>query len=833
MAVKKSTYIAVNELYGLKSGSPSKAIGLVFNGQSCRYAKINGVVRYDKRETYLSASDFTMGASGGDVKSAVSVSSYSTDALGNSEGLYYTVSPPTIGENKTTETITHDVTITQYGSYESLVVKCYQEAKAVTETGLRYEVSITRTYIATAPASGSDGLALTVSGNVKIFKQYSDGSETYDRTEVFSSVTATVLSGYGITGTSIVNGKVKIPSAGTTTYTGNRLAYTVSNYSFVASGQTFNGSGVSVYQSENRVTGQEWGTDADNFLVVISSATKSFTSSGGTATINISCRQQYRDVYTSDARGSWVWGDGTATISATYGTLSGSSITGSGKSVTLTVGKDEGNGHTSKITASAGGGVKTSFIEITQTIRAYKSTTYNKPTVTGTSIGTASAKGDTLGLSVTWVQTSTILYDNDTTGAGSTYNGTSIATVTNGSGIEDTYISGGKVVIPSAGTTPYDTERTAYTITAYIYAAQSGTWDGSGSIAVKQSANKKNETRTEYRVYYDSLSGSPVSNTGGTFSFVAHCESRKLYMFDSGAPEEGTWVDAKATVSYSNGVSSVSTSSFTGSATITATVDENFGSARNPRVTVTASDGTSGYAQVSQDAVLYEFSAVTTLNPSIDYNTGSFSVSVSSKRNGKAWSISEADVTISNSRYASVSSVVQSSYSDYQYDVNISPTTNDGASNRTYKITVMQPTSEKTLTFNVTQGYYDINDAPTTSSFTFTLTEMSATRNSVSFKVTANNQTSSAMSVTPNALRGKVYAYNDDGDWSDESTRALANQIVYVPANSSAVVGTFSLDYSAYKEMLEPWYVQVEIYYPNSDGESVYAGSGTTYYEGE
>lgn len=832
MAVKKSTYIAVNELYGLKSGSPSKAIGLVFNGQSCRYAKINGVVRYDKRETYLSASDFTMGASGGDVRSAVSVSSYSTDALGNSEGLYYTVSPDTIVENQTTETIVHDVTITQYGSYESLVVKCYQEAKAVVETGLRYEVSITNTYIATAPASGSDGLSLAVSGNVKIYKQYSDGSETYDRTETFSSVTATVLSGYGITGASIVNGKVKIPSAGTTTYTGNRLAYTISNYSFVASGQTFNGGSVSVYQSENRVTGQEWGTGADNYLVTISSATKSFTSSGGTATINISCRRQYRDVYTSGSKGSWVWGDGTATISTTYGTLSGSSITGSSKSVTLTVGKDEGNGYTSKITASAGGGVKTASIEITQTVRAYKSTTYNKPTVTKTSIGTASAKGDTLGLSVTWVQTSTILYDNDTTGAGPTYNGTSIATVTNGSGIEDAYISGGKVVIPSAGTTPYETERTAYTITSYTYAAQSGTWDGSGSIAIKQSANTRTYT-TEYSVSTGTASVSTIANTGGSFSFSATCQSRLKYTYASGSTENSSWSNASATVGYSNGVSSVSPTSFTGSATITATVDENFGSARNPRVTVTASDGTSGYAQVSQDAVLYEFSAVTTLNPSIDYNTGSFSVSVSSKRNGKAWSISEADVTISNSRYASVSSVVQSSYSDYQYDVNISPTTNDGTSNRTYKITVMQPTSEKTLTFNVTQGYYDINDAPTTSSFTFTLTEMSATRNSVSFKVTANNQTSSAMSVTPNALRGKVYAYNDDGDWSDESTRALANQIVYVPANSSAVVGTFSLNYSAYKEMLEPWYVQVEIYYPNSDGESVYAGSGTTYYEGE
>lgn len=705
MAVKKGTYIAVNELYGLKSGSPSKAIGLVFNGQSCRYAKINGVVRYDKRDTYLSASDFTMGVSGGDVRSAVSVSSYSTNALGNSESLYYTVSPTTIGENQTTEIKPHDVTITQYGSYESLVVKCYQEAKAVVETGLRYEVSITSTYIATAPASGSDGLALIVGGYVKIYRQYSDGTETYDRTEAFSSVTATVLSGYGITGASIVNGKVKIPSAGTTPYTGNRLAYTISNYSFVASGQTFNGSGVSVYQSENRVTGQEWGTGADNYLVTISSATKSFTSSGGTATINISCRQQYRDVYTSDARGSWVWGDGTATISTTYGTLSGTSITGSGKSVTLTVGKDEGNGYTSKITASAGGGVKTASIEITQTVRAYKSTTYNKPTVTGTSIGTASAKGDTLGLSVTWVQTSTILYDNDTTGAGSTYNGTSIATVTNGSGIEDTYISGGKVVIPSAGTTPYDTERTAYTITSYTYAAQSGTWDGSGSIAVKQSANKETIT-TEYNVYCGAANPSTLFGTGGTFSFSAKCEERFHYEYDSKEEKYTEWTNSAAKVTYSNGVTKVSSSSFTGNATITATVGENpYTYSRNPMVTVTAiGGGEPSSAWVTQNAISYVFSRsnYTSGTVSVAGTSSSITLDITSTRDGSAWVFDETDVEVSISADVSV---VPDSYSGNTglYHVVVAMGQN-GSTARTFTVEITQPTSEKTLTYTVNQA---------------------------------------------------------------------------------------------------------------------------------
>lgn len=706
MAVKKGTYIAVNELYGLKSGSPSKAIGLVFNGQSCRYAKINGVVRYDKRETYLSASDFTMGASGGDVRSAVSVSSYSTDALGKSESLYYTVSPDTIVENQTTETIVHDVTITQYGSYESLVVKCYQEAKAVVETGLRYEVSITRTYIATAPASGSDGLSLAVSGNVKIYKQYSDGSETYDRTETFSSVTATVLSGYGITGTSIVNGKVKIPSAGTTTYTGNRLAYTISNYSFVASGQTFNGGSVSVYQSENRVTGQEWGTGADNYLVTISSATKSFTSSGGTATINISCRQQYRDVYTSGSKGSWVWGDGTAIISTTYGTLSGSSITGSSKSVTLTVGKDEGNGYTSKITASAGGGVKTASIEITQTVRAYKSTTYNKPTVTRTSIGTASAKGDTLELSVTWVQTSTILYDNDTTGAGSTYNGTSIATVTNGSGIEGAYISGGKVKIPSAGTTPYETERTAYTITAYIYAAQSGTWDGSGSIAVMQSANTRSIYYGNYKVSLSSSRDS-LNPTSDATTITVTSTKESYYRYASDSEQTIGIVSCNANLSTSDGQFYIN-GTYSTSATLanggTVTFVPNANETIDDRIlsikAVNADSSSTSYTlNIKQMKAEFELSIKGQSN--ISASGGTISLNVVNTMNGGFLTLDTSDVTVTN---GSVESVVFNDVTMESWTVTVRINQNTTTSSRTAVVSITQPKSGNVATHTITQA---------------------------------------------------------------------------------------------------------------------------------
>lgn len=116
--------------------------------------------------------------------------------------------------------------------------------------------------------------------------------------------------------------------------------------------------------------------------------------------------------------------------------------------------------------------------------------------------------------------------------------------------------------------------------------------------------------------------------------------------------------------------------------------------------------------------------------------------------------------------------------------------------------------------------------------FKFSVVEMEADDRTVYFDIIATNTTSTARSVTSNALNAKVIAYNDESEWSDSSERALYNSSVSVPANSSAIVGSFSLSYSAYREMISPWWVQVDIYYPNSEGVSTYAGTGSVYYEG-
>lgn len=346
---------------------------------------------------------------------------------------------------------------------------------------------------------------------------------------------------------------------------------------------------------------------------------------------------------------------------------------------------------------------KSISVTATQAGRVATKITYKTPTVTSTSISTVPASGNvTRKLTVYWSQVKETTYDNNTTST-ETVTGSSTATVTSGSATNSSgaYISSGGVYVPSAGTTYYTSQRTAYTISEFTFTAN-GVSSGSVSrtVYVYQSANTRTST-TEYSVYCGVASPSSIANTGGTFSFSATCQSRPNYTYASGSTENGSWVDAKATVSYSNGVSSVSTASFTGSATITATVGENIGDSRNPRVTVKATDYTSesDYTQVTQSAVSYTFTAITSTSVSLDSTTTSFSVFVRSERNGKPWAISSSNVSAGD--YASVVGVNQSSYPTYQYNITLSTTENNSSSNRNYSIIVTQPSSGKTLTFNV------------------------------------------------------------------------------------------------------------------------------------
>ena len=698
-------YVRVNKLWVKPQYSTSAVqpytVQLGYN-KKYRLTKGNTVV-WDVLKTTFNAYDFTIGAEGGYVPNYSSVDSYGVNYLNQIEYLDWDCDTYWIDENTSTSPVTHYITYTQEGTGQQVTVVCTQEGKQqdITITGYRYDAVVTKEDIGKAPATNDyTTLSLKVSGTVYIYEQYSNNTEAYYGSQNFNSITAYVYDGSSTTGAYTETGNVIVPPVGTTTYTGDRVVFTITKYDFNVLDKSFHKTtSKDVYQAENKITGQEWGTSASDYSLSISSSVSSFTSNGGTSTISVQCQQQYRDIYTSGSKGAWVWGNGTASISTSYGSLDKSSITGSG-TATLLIGKDYGTGTTAVVIADAGNGTKTATVSITQAKREPKETVYNQPTVTTTSIVKASVKGSTLSLFVSWSQTTTIKYDNVTTGEGTEYNGTSVATVTNGSSNIGAKIVNGKIEVPSAGTDYYTSDRVAFTITAYSYEAKSGTWSESANISVLQEKNGRTQ-KYEYEIILGTPSPSIINNVGGTFSFSATSRYRYKYTYDSGDSNYSDYADTSANVTYSDGVSKVSASSFSGTTTITATVSENYFGTRNPNVTVKSSGDASVVktVQVVQNAASFEFVSHT-LSESMPYEGGTISLSVISRVNGKACNLTSvtsslAGITISNP-------TLTDSSGEYTFSVTAGKNTTGAI--RTFEITAVQQYSNDTKKWTISQA---------------------------------------------------------------------------------------------------------------------------------
>lgn len=305
-----------------------------------------------------------------------------------------------------------------------------------------------------------------------------------------------------------------------------------------------------------------------------------------------------------------------------------------------------------------------------------------------------------MSLFVSWSQTTTIKYDNVTTGEGTEYNGTSVATVTNGSSNIGAKIVNGKIEVPSAGTDYYTSDRVAFTITAYSYEAKSGTWSESANISVLQEKNGRTQ-KYEYEIILGTPSPSIINNVGGTFSFSATSRYRYKYTYDSGDSNYSDYADTSANVTYSDGVSKVSASSFSGTTTITATVSENYFGTRNPNVTVKSSGDASVVktVQVVQNAASFEFVSHT-LSESMPYEGGTISLSVISRVNGKACNLTSvtsslAGITISNP-------TLTDSSGEYTFSVTAGKNTTGAI--RTFEITAVQQYSNDTKKWTISQA---------------------------------------------------------------------------------------------------------------------------------
>lgn len=198
--------------------------------------------------TTFSASNFNIGASGGDVASKSNVTSYGVNALGTRESLSWTCSPTTIAANSSTSSKTHTITYTQNDTGDTTTAVCTQAGQSIVVTGYRYSASVSNESIGDASASGST-LSLSVSGTINVYEKYSDGSEKFYNSYSFGPTIATIASGDDIDDLAYLSsGKVVVKSAGTKTYSGYRIVYYIYGYSFSVDGESYNNScNITVY----------------------------------------------------------------------------------------------------------------------------------------------------------------------------------------------------------------------------------------------------------------------------------------------------------------------------------------------------------------------------------------------------------------------------------------------------------------------------------------------------------------------------------------------------------------------------------------------------------
>ena len=665
LRVKSSTGNTLREPTEVRLGSTKKY----------RLMKGNDVV-WDVLQTTFSASDFSIGANGGDVKSNSNVTSYGVNALGTKEPLGWVCSPTTISANSSTSSKTHTITYTQNDTGDTTTAVCTQAAAVLNWTVSSYATT------PTVPASGG-----TVSVTIH-WDLYLNG--TYYKSGT-SSPSRVWLDGV-YQGTSTVS----VGSAGTTHYANAHVVGYITNYEFYADGHFFDiYRNDAVYRAANTLGTK---TYTYNVSLTKNEPNKTFTSSGGTTKIKVTSTRSWSATWSSGSPASGTE-DYSATLSATNGTVNKSSVSGTNVEVTLTVGNNGDTDRTITVTATAGGTSKS--VSYSQSKRVEKSKDYDPPSGTPSPISTVAVTGGTVYLKIaSWTQSYTITYDNGTTSTGSTSGTNTSATVTNGSGINGTEIKNGGVSIPNAGTSYYTTDRTAYTITGYSFTANGKTANVTTSIAIKQKANNRKET-PEYYVGLVSQSTTSIGNTGGTFTFTAESLKRTKYTYDTTQTAYSAYSNYSASVTYSNGVIKVSSSTISGKQTVTVTVGSNYDNVKTPKVVVTSQGDNSKSISitVTQAAAVYDFNFA---DPGIiDAYGGTYNIALTSKVNGSFMEVIPESVKLSE---GTVNKITENA-SESKYNVNVTFPANSSTTNtKSYVIQAQQYNTGKTTQCTITQA---------------------------------------------------------------------------------------------------------------------------------
>lgn len=370
MSLIRGIYLAVNKMNATSDSTISHTVndiqytGDLSTNQVCRiYANDssnNATLVWDLWNTVLEANDFNIGSAGGNVTDYANISSYGTDIEGGNHLLNYSCSPTTISANYSENNVTHSVYVTQPNTNKQLTVTATQAGRRLSSTTYSTP-SVTSTSISSVHASGNVTRYLTVGWSQTKTLIYDNG--TTSSSTVTGSSTATITNGSSSVGAYINGGGIYVPSAGTTIYTSDHIAYTISQFNFVANGIS---SGtvyrtVYLYRGANTAT-TTWGS----YNLSISASTNSIAYTGGNAVISATTTRNYTDTFTSGASSSGAI-DAVATVSSTLGTFNttgknGFSITGSGSS-TLTIPENTGGARTITVTVSTGDYNKSVYIE--------------------------------------------------------------------------------------------------------------------------------------------------------------------------------------------------------------------------------------------------------------------------------------------------------------------------------------------------------------------------------------------------------------------------------------------------------------------------------------
>lgn len=116
-----------------------------------------------------------------------------------------------------------------------------------------------------------------------------------------------------------------------------------------------------------------------------------------------------------------------------------------------------------------------------------------------------------------------------------------------------------------------------------------------------------------------------------------------------------------------------------------------------------------------------------------------------------------------------------------------------------------------------------------TSYFTFEIQMTSIGRTSIKYDLYVTNKSDVRRLVNTYNVKLLANAEDENGNsWTQDGYQSMSEQVSqYIEPNQKVkLVSNATYPYAAYKYLLSPWFVTIEIYYPNSEGKLTYAGSG-------